>query len=97
RRRLGRRPWVVVRAPFPTDAGPLYTVDAVATMFNLRRWTIYWRLCRHRAELDPPRYQLGADKRLRRLITQHDVEVLRRRCFPVRMRVGRFVREKVDP
>lgn len=71
------------RVPVETMAfpeGSTFTVGALASMFGVARQTIWNQLCVHRARLDPPMY-----RRHRRLLTWHDMEVLRT-VFTVRVK-----------
>ena len=61
----------------------LIYLDAVAMMFGVSQRRIYNLVSIHRAKLDPPHYRpRHPDPRWRRVLTEHDLTVLRT-LFPV--------------
>ena len=65
------------RMTFPS--GCWFTLDAIAQMFGVTRGTVYTTLCVHRAKLGRPTYRQrrrNGDFRLRRIVSEHDVDVL---------------------
>ena len=65
--------------PTPTADGSIYTIPAVAIMFGRTRKAIYRLIDRFKSELSPTVYgQFRPSLRLHRLLSQHDVLILRR-------------------
>ena len=61
--------------PFP--AGAMFMLSAVKSLFGVSMRTLYNELSEGRARFDKPMYRRGGDRRLRRILSEHDVDVLR--------------------
>ena len=69
------------KIPFPADT--VIYLDAVAQMFGVSRRRIYNLVSVHRAQLDPPMYRrMYPTRYLKRIISSHDLDVLRA-LFPI--------------
>ena len=65
--------------------GSIFTITAVTQIFDVTIKTIYNELSEKRDLFDPPMYRLRFDRRRRRYLSAHDVNVLRE-IFRVRVK-----------
>ena len=83
----GKLPPKEYLTPLPFPCSTLFLVSAAAQMFDVSRRRLYNLLSEHRQKFDPPQYKLRgphAPRRMFRLLSTHDIEVLQE-FFPILM------------